>query len=86
MILVTTPTLEGHPVKQYVGVVTAVERLLALNPNVLAPIHDKILKQLTEKATKLKANAVLDIKIVVSPTYMENNTILVTGTGTAVII
>ena len=105
MILTTTPTIEGHPVKQYLGVVAS-ETIIGANvfrdimaglrdffggrsssyEEVLKKAKDTALQELQERATAMGANAVIGIDLDYETVGANGSMLMVTASGTAVVI
>jgi uncharacterized protein YbjQ (UPF0145 family) len=105
MILTTTPTIEGHPVRHYLGVVTS-ETIIGANvlkdfmagirdlvggrsnayEQVLREAKDAALQELTSRAQTLGANAIVGIDFDYETVGSSGSMLMVTCSGTAVII
>lgn len=105
MILTTTPTIEGYPVKQYLGVVAS-ETIIGANvfrdimaglrdffggrsssyEEVLKKAKDTALQELQERATAMGANAVIGIDLDYETVGSNGSMLMVTASGTAVVI
>ncbi|WP_296088883.1 heavy metal-binding domain-containing protein [Alloprevotella tannerae] len=105
MILTTTPTIEGYPVKQYLGVVAS-ETIIGANvfrdimaglrdffggrsssyEEVLKKAKDTALQELQERAAALGANAVIGIDLDYETVGSNGSMLMVTASGTAVVI
>lgn len=105
MILTTTPTIEGYPVRQYLGVVTS-ETIIGANvfkdfmagirdlvggrsnayEQVLREAKDTALQELTSRAQALGANAIVGIDFDYETVGSSGSMLMVTCSGTAVII
>ncbi len=105
MILSTTPSLEGHPIREYRGIVTG-EAILGANvfKDLFAGIRDIVggrsatyerelgearklaLDELAEAARKLGANAVVGIDLDYEVVGANGSMLMVTASGTAVLI
>lgn len=105
MIISTTPTLEGHPVKEYRGLVTG-ETIIGANlfrdffagirdivggragsyEEVLREAKDTAVREMTEEAMRLGANAVVGVDLDYETLGSANGMLMVTASGTAVII
>jgi hypothetical protein len=105
MILSTTPTLEGKPIKQYLGIVTG-ETIIGANAikdfmagltdffggrsttyeKVLIEAKETAIKELEERATRLGANAIVGIDLDYETVGQNGGMLMVTVSGTAVII
>lgn len=90
MIITTTPTIEGHHIKEYLGIVSAADTYVVggvigegfLNQNKqYNPTIERINMQLDIEATKLHADAVVGLQVSVTSVAGD---IVVTVTGTAV--
>ncbi len=105
MILSTTPTIEGHPVQEYRGVVTG-ETIIGANAlkdfmagirdffggrsgayeKVLREAKDTSMKEMCDRAAELGANAVVGIDIDYETVGQSGSMLMVTTSGTAVIL
>ena len=105
MILTTTPTIEGYPVKQYLGDVAS-ETIIGANvfrdimaglrdffggrsssyEEVLKKAKDTALQELQERATAMGANAVIGIDLDYETVGANGSMLMVTASGTAVVI
>ncbi|RAP46791.1 MAG: hypothetical protein BZ136_07125 [Methanosphaera sp. rholeuAM74] len=106
MIIVTTPSIEGRKIKEYIGIVSG-EGLIGANvyKDIFSGVRDVVggrtstyevelrkareiaLKSMEEKAEKMDANAILSVRIKYSNLGgTMGNTIMVSITGTAVIL
>ena len=105
MILSTTPTLEGHPIREYKGVVTG-ETIIGANfvkdffagirdfvggrsnsyEKVLREAKDPAMREMSERAQSLGANAVVGIDIDYETVGQSGTMLMVTVSGTAVIL
>lgn len=105
MILTTTPTIEGYPVKHYLGVVTS-ETIIGANffkdimanmrdifggrsatyEEVLRKAKDSALQELSTRALTLGANAVVGIDFDYETIGGNGSMLMVTCSGTAVVI
>jgi uncharacterized protein YbjQ (UPF0145 family) len=105
MILSTTPTLEGHSILEYKGVVTG-ETIIGANivkdffasirdvvggrsgsyEQVLREAKDSSLREMSDRAAALGANAIVGIDIDYETIGESNSMIMVAVSGTAVLI
>ena len=105
MILSTTPTIEGHAIQEYKGVVTG-EIIIGANAikdfmasltdffggrsgsyeKVLIEAKEKAIKEMTERAKALGANAIVGIDIDYETLGSNNSMLMVATSGTAVVI
>ena len=105
MLLSTTPTIEGSPIREYKGVVTG-ETIIGANvfkdfmaglrdffggrsgtyETVLAEAKDTSLSEMAERARQLGANAVVGIDLDYETIGQGNSMLMVTCSGTAVVI
>ena len=105
MILSTTPTLAGHPIRDYRGVVTG-ETIIGANivkdffagirdivggrsdsyEQVLRQAKDTSLKEMTQRAQALGANAIVGIDIDYETIGNNGSMLMVATSGTAVLI
>lgn len=105
MILTTTPTIEGHNIKEYKGVVcgevvAGVNVLKDIGASIrniiggragsyedeLIAARENALKEMAERAMNLGANAVVGIDIDYEALGVDNGMLMVTVSGTAVVI
>ncbi|WP_068857293.1 heavy metal-binding domain-containing protein [Leyella lascolaii] len=105
MLLSTTPTIEGSPIREYKGVVTG-ETIIGANvfkdfmaglrdffggrsgtyEKVLAEAKDTSLSEMAERARQMGANAVVGIDLDYETIGQGNSMLMVTCSGTAVVI
>ena len=105
MILTTTNSIEGHPVKEYKGIVSG-ETIIGANfikdikasitdffggrsksyEKVLIEAKQTALKELEERAHQMGANAVIGIDIDYEALGTGNSMLMVTASGTAIVI
>lgn len=105
MILTTTNTIEGHPVKEYKGIVTG-ETIIGANAlkdfmagltdffggrsttyeKVLIEGKETALRELQERAVQMGANAVIGIDLDYETVGPNGGMLMVTASGTAVVI
>lgn len=105
ILLSTTPTIEGSPIREYKGVVTG-ETIIGANvfkdfmaglrdffggrsgtyEKVLAEAKDTSLSEMAERARQLGANAVVGIDLDYETIGQGNSMLMVTCSGTAVVI
>lgn len=105
MILTTTPTLEGQPIKQYLGIVTG-ETIIGANAikdfmagltdffggrsttyeKVLIEAKDSALAELQQRAAQKGANAIVGIDLDYETVGADGGMLMVTVSGTAVVI
>ena len=105
MLLTTTPSVEGCPVKQYLGVVSS-ETIIGANAirdfmagirdffggrsgsyeTVLREAKDTALNELTQRAQQLGANAVVGIDLDYETVGANGSMLMVTASGTAVVL
>ena len=103
MLLTTTPTVQGHNINQYLGVVTG-ETIIGANfvkdfmagltdffggrsgtyENVLREAKDAALKEMSERAVQMGANAVVGIDLDYETIGQTSSMLMVTCSGTAV--
>lgn len=103
MLLTTTPTVQGHNINQYFGVVTG-ETIIGANfvkdfmagltdffggrsgtyENVLREAKDAALKEMSERAAQIGANAVVGIDLDYETIGQSSSMLMVTCSGTAV--
>lgn len=105
MILSTTPSIEGHPVREYKGVVTG-ETIIGANvfkdflagltdffggrssayEKVLIEAKDTAMNEMMQRAMTIGANAVVGIDIDYEALGQNGSMLMVTASGTAVVI
>ena len=105
MILTTTPQIEGHPIREYKGLVTG-ETIIGANvikdikasirdffggrsgsyEKVLIEAKETSLKEMTERAQRMGANAIVGIDIDYETLGESNSMLMVATSGTAVVI
>ena len=105
MILTTTPSIEGYPIKNYLGVVTG-ETIIGANiikdffasvrdivggrsaayEDVLREAKDTALAEMQQRAMQMGANAIVGIDLDYETVGQGNSMLMVTSSGTAVII
>ncbi|MBR3093293.1 MAG: heavy metal-binding domain-containing protein [Bacteroidaceae bacterium] len=105
MILTTTPSIEGYPIKNYLGVVTG-ETIIGANiikdffagirdivggrsaayEDVLREAKDTALAEMQQRAAQMGANAIVGIDLDYETVGQGNSMLMVTSSGTAVII
>ncbi len=105
MILSTTPTIEGQPVRTYLGVVTgetiiganAIKDLMAsftdffggrssAYERTLAEAKDTSLREMVQRAQAMGANAIVGIDLDYETIGQGNSMLMVSCSGTAVIL
>ncbi len=105
MIITTTPTIEGHPIREYKGIVVG-EVISGVNfvkdfaadltnffggrsrsyENELIDARESALREMEQRAYALGANAVVGVDIDYEVLGSANNMLMVTVSGTAVVI
>ncbi|MCR5850899.1 MAG: heavy metal-binding domain-containing protein [Bacteroidaceae bacterium] len=105
MILSTTPQIEGHPIREYKGLVTG-ETIIGANvikdikasikdffggrsgsyERVLIEAKETSLKEMTERAQAMGANAIVGIDIDYETIGERGSMLMVATSGTAVVI
>ena len=105
MILTTTPTIEGQPIKQYLGIVTG-ETIIGANAindfmagltdffggrsttyeKVLIEAKESALAELQQRAAQKGANAIVGIDLDYETVGANGGMLMVTVSGTAVVI
>lgn len=105
MVLSTTPTIEGSPIREYKGIVPG-ETIIGANvfkdfmaglrdffggrsgtyEKVLAEAKDTSLSEMAERARQMGANAVVGIDLDYETIGQGNSMLMVTCSGTAVVI
>lgn len=103
MLLTTTPTVQGHNINQYYGIVAG-ETIIGANvfkdfvagltdffggrsttyENVLREAKDAALKEMSERAAQLGANAIVGIDLDYETVGQASSMLMVTCSGTAV--
>ena len=76
MILSTTPTIEGHPILAYKGIVTGESR----------EAKDTAMAEMQERASSMGANAIVGIDIDYETVGQSGSMLMVAVSGTAVLI
>ena len=87
MILSTTPQIEGHPIREYKGVVTG-EVIIGSGSyeKVLIEAKDSSMQEMMQRAQALGANAVVGIDIDYETIGANGSMLMVATSGTAVVI
>lgn len=105
MILTTTPTIEGKPIKEYLGIVTG-ETIIGANvfkdfmagltdffggrsstyEKVLIEAKNTALTEIQQRARQLGANAIVGIDLDYETLGANSGMLMVTVSGTAVVI
>jgi uncharacterized protein YbjQ (UPF0145 family) len=105
MILTTTPQIEGHPIREYKGLVTG-ETIIGANvikdikasikdffggrsgsyERVLIEAKETSLREMTERAESMGANAIVGIDIDYETVGESGSMLMVATSGTAVVI
>ena len=105
MILTTTPQIEGHPIREYKGLVTG-ETIIGANvikdikasirdffggrsgsyEKVLIEAKETSLREMTERAHSMGANAIVGIDIDYETVGESGSMLMVATSGTAVVI
>lgn len=105
MLLSTTPTIEGRPIREYKGLVTG-ETIIGANvwkdfkasirdfvggrsgsyERVLSEAKETSLKEMSERARALGANAIVGIDIDYETIGAQGSMLMVATSGTAVVI
>ena len=105
MILTTTPQIEGHPIREYKGLVTG-ETIIGANvikdikasikdffggrsgsyERVLIEAKETSLRDMTERAQSMGANAIVGIDIDYETVGESGSMLMVATSGTAVVI
>lgn len=105
MILSTTPTIEGHPIREYRGVVTG-EAIIGANfvkdffagirdvfggrsgsyEQVLREAKDTALREMADRAAQIGCNAVVGIDLDYETVGQSGSMLMVTCSGTAVVL
>ena len=105
MTITTTPTIEGHPIREYKGLVTG-ETIIGANfmkdffagirdivggrsgsyESVLREAKDTALKEMEERAEMMGANAIVGVDLDYEALGSNSSMLMVTASGTAVVI
>lgn len=97
MILTTTNSIEGHVIQDYLGIVTGVstniktsfsfktEKNKDLYEDFINKAKEDAFQKLKENAIKLKANAVVGIKLDIEPSPSSYFFVSITGTAVKVV-
>ncbi len=105
MIITTTPTLEGHPIREYKGIVTG-ETIIGANvlkdfmasltdffggrsgqyEKVLIEAKDTAMSEMMQRAQMMGANAIVGIDIDYETVGQSGSMLMVSTSGTAVVI
>ncbi|MBR4534796.1 MAG: heavy metal-binding domain-containing protein [Bacteroidaceae bacterium] len=105
MVITTTPTLEGHPIREYKGVVTG-ETIIGANvikdfmasltdffggrsgqyEKVLIEAKDTAMREMMQRAQAMGANAIVGIDIDYETVGQSGSMLMVSTSGTAVVI
>ena len=105
MTITTTPTIEGHPIREYKGLVTG-ETIIGANfvkdffagiraivggrsgsyESVLREAKDTALKEMEERAEMMGANAIVGVDLDYEALGSNGSMLMVTASGTAVVI
>jgi len=105
MLISTTPTLEGQPIREYKGIVTG-ETIIGANifrdffagirdivggrsgayEEVLREAKDTAIREMTEQAVRMGANAVVGVDLDYETLGAGNGMLMVTASGTAVVV
>jgi len=103
--MTTTPSLEGYPIKNYIGVVTG-ETIIGANivkdffagirdivggrsgayEDVLREAKDTAMAEMQQRAQQMGANAIVGIDLDYETVGQGNSMLMVTCSGTAVIV
>ncbi len=105
MVITTTPTIEGHPVREYKGIVTG-ETIIGANvikdfmasltdffggrsgqyEKVLIEAKDTAMREMMQRAQQMGANAIVGIDIDYETVGQSGSMLMVSTSGTAVVI
>ena len=96
MLLTTTPSIEGHPIREYRGIISA-ETIIGANSDVFggrSGSYERVLREgkeaalaeLTKEAQRLGANAVVGLKLDYEAVGASGSMLMVVASGTAVVI
>lgn len=97
MILTTTNSIEGHVIQDYLGIITGVstsiktsfsfktEKNKTLYEDFINNAKEEAFQKLKDNAIKLKANAVVGIKLDIEPSSSTYFFVSITGTAVKVV-
>jgi len=98
MILTTTNSIEGHPIQDYLGIVTGLsmnyqkgkftfnmEKYYEAIESEVSQLKEEAFQKLKENAIKLQANAVVGIKVDIETTSTGATLVSITGTAVKVV-
>ena len=105
MLITTTPTIEGHPIREYRGLVTG-ETIIGANivKDIFASMRDIVggrsgsyegvggeakdtaVREMQERAMMLGANAIVGVDLDYETVGQSGSMLMVTASGTAVVI
>ena len=105
MVITTTPTIEGHPIREYKGIVTG-ETIIGANvikdfmasltdffggrsgqyEKVLIEAKDIAMREMMNRAQQMGANAIVGIDIDYETVGQSGSMLMVSTSGTAVVI
>lgn len=97
MILTTTNSIEGHVIQDYLGIITGVstsiktsfsfktEKNKTLYEDFINKAKEEAFQKLKDNAIKLKANAVVGIKLDIEPSSSTYFFVSITGTAVKVV-
>ena len=105
MLITTTPTIEGHPIRKYRGLVTG-ETIIGANivkdifasmrdivggrsgsyESVLREAKETAVREMQERAMMLGANAIVGVDLDYETVGQSGSMLMVTASGTAVVI
>ena len=77
MIVTTTPSVEGHNIVEYKGIVFG---------EVIAGVNEQAVAEMQQRAFEMGANAVVGVDIDYEVLGTDNGMLMVTASGTAVVI
>lgn len=97
MLITTTYQVDGQPIRQYLGVISA-ESIIGANfiKDILANLTDffggrsntyeKVLRELEKQASMMGANAIVGVDIDYNTVGANGSMLMVVATGTAVVL
>ena len=90
MLVVTTPTVEGMPVKQYIGMVSGLSNMFggraSSYENEIANASRTAVNEMCTRAQSIGANAVVGVHVDYFTAGADNAMLAAIATGTAVVL
>ena len=86
MLLATTPIIEGKRITTYYGIVSGEPIIGANVEEVLREAKDTALKEMSEQARQMGANAVIGVDLDYETVGGSGSMLMVTASGTAVFL